>query len=678
MKHLRPVILILAVASLLVCIFSCGSKTKPPIDLVSEGYTLVYNGTSSDDVRFKTLLSSKLSREGINISSAKDTDASSEHEILLTNVAGRELASTIKGSYLSNVSEYIGAYAMRVSDGKLYLSASCVEAEAIIIDQLLSYKSGAGELSVPGDLDVFVYFDLAEYRESGAIETFKAADLMKMTDLVSITAGGEPFIELEKGKYNYDFGASGITDSSSFEGIELDIKTFHPEMSYSLSVTQNRITILVTARNGSTQKEYQIDLKQASEYDVPSEIVHRDGAKGVLTLTSDDADPRTADFFATEIVPKYSSFKVTIAMPTRDVAELELRGDMWLMDDDGKYIGLTYLKNSYNSSIPGSVFKKASSYPTMIDFWKKILDVSGGAIEIASHSHTHANCGTSDEANGKFPHGNVIKELHASAQILQDLLGQDTPVFVCPGGTIGMSSDYFNQLIQSDNTYIGMRKTSGDPPLPNATSPKLNTVNKFKTQSERYNIGTILVNSYTAAFNSNKTGFLPDTATRTQRLNAGVGAWTNYVDLAIKNGGWASIGFHSIVPDNTNASGYSVYDSQVIALMDYVQPLVDSGELWLGSFAEVTKYYFEWSSAELSTKVVNNTVEIRLTDGEEDERFDVALTVKVTIPYLWESALLSTGGVTTELEIHTDTDGTHFVYANVVPGDSVSTITPAN
>ncbi len=72
-----------------------------------------------------------------------------------------------------------------------------------------------------------------------------------------------------------------------------------------------------------------------------------------------------------------------------------------------------------------------------------------------------------------------------------------------------------------------------------------------------------------------------------------------------------------------------------MALMEYVKPYVESGDLWLASFSEAAKYYFEWSSAKLTT-----------------------------------------GGKTADLEIHVDEDGSHFVYANIVPSANISTIRP--
>ena len=448
-----------------------------------------------------------------------------------------------------------------------------------------------------------------------------------------------------------------------------------------LTSEEGAIVITLTSADGKTTKEYRINMKEKpiEITSTSAEIVNKNGAKGVLTLISDDGDQRTSDFFYTEIVPTYNSFKITIALPTKKVASLSKTADgkAWLMNEDGDYV-LTVLPNEYRSQIAGSLFASNKNYATMVDFWNKITDT--GAIELASHSHTHAAWGVTDEYNSPYPAGNVIKELHASAQILRDLLGQESHFILRPGGHEDLTSAYFYNLVETDDTFIGMRGSNGAPPLPGVTSAngaKLNTIEKFQKADGRLRIATLLVRGYEAAFNEAGTGFATASgASSADCIAAGISAWTQYVDYAMQYGSWASIGFHAVVPDSTaTASGYAVFDSQVKALMDYVEPLAESGELWLASFSDAAKYYFEWSSATVSaTTYGDERVEVTLTDREEDERFDEPLTVKVTVPDGWRKAELESYGVTTELTVHTAEDGTRFVYANILPGEGVSTV----
>lgn len=421
---------------------------------------------------------------------------------------------------------------------------------------------------------------------------------------------------------------------------------------------------------------------------VSAEIVNKNGAKGVLTLTSDDGDQRTSDFFYTVIAPKYDSFKITVAIPTAKIADIALASDgKSYRINNGKYSFSVARDNVYKSTISGSPFK-SGSYATLSDFWLKVTDT--GVIELASHSHTHGPWPDTDELvlSGNsvvWPAGSVTKEIRASAQYLRNKLKQETPFIFRPGGSFMTKevSTYFKSAVAADSTYLGMRSSNGAAPFKadgdkSANSAKLNTVSKFKTVAGRMTIATILVRAYEAGFDSTGNAFATTSSSSKAAVKAaGISAWTQYVDYAMQYGQWASIGFHSVVSDSATASGYQVYDWQVKALMDYVQPLVDSGDLWLASFADAAKYYFEWSSAEVSAKNYGDEyIEVALTDKEEDERFDEALTVKLSIPDSWSSANLTTDGKTVALEIHTDADGSRFVYANIVPSDSVSVVRP--
>ena len=502
--------------------------------------------------------------------------------------------------------------------------------------------------------------------------------------LTSITIAGVEIEGVSPDVFEYEMyydPATGMPGAS-----KVSCTTTDPKAKTTVLVSNGVAKISVFDPSMKNKKEYRITMKVMEGVASDAEIVNKNGAKGVLTLISDDGDQRTSDFFYTVVAPKYDAFKITVALPTYKVASLSTTADgkAYLMDDNGNYV-LTVKSNDYDSAISGSVFT-SRAYPTMVDFWKKATD--NGQIELASHSHSHgSNWGYNDDIgyneNGsvKYPAGSVLKELRASAQILRDLIGQDSPFIMRPGGTFWENADrdYFYDLVETDDSFIGMRTSNGSAPAVGATSAsgaKLNTPEKFQNSDGRLKIATILVRGYEAAFDETGKAFKTTSAsTGAECIAAGVSAWEQYVDYAIQYGAWASLGFHSVVADSTQGSGYQVYDSQVLALMDYVQPLVESGDLWLPTFAEAAKYYFEWSSAELSA-VTHGTdrVEITLTDKENDPRFDEELTVKVTVPSEWTSAELDSYGVKTALEIHTAEDGTHFVYADILPGDGVSVI----
>lgn len=64
-----------------------------------------------------------------------------------------------------------------------------------------------------------------------------------------------------------------------------------------------------------------------------------------------------------------------------------------------------------------------------------------------------------------------------------------------------------------------------------------------------------------------------------------------------------------------------------------------------------------------TSSYTNGKVKVTLTDSENDETFNMALTVKVNVPGTWESAVC--GGEA--LEVHVNSNGSRYVYVNIVP-----------
>jgi len=657
-----------------------GSDGGDSLNLGS-GYTIVYNRASDSDERMEAMVKEGIAEIGGKVDSNPNKLKSFDKEIILGGVDFKEETKALAKDLEANTNDLLGAFAVRTIGKKVFVYASCPEAEKLAVDTLFSYTSD-GKLILPVDLDVTTYFNLYEYKSTGELLTVSDG-VEGVAEPVCVKIKDTP-VPLAFGKYDYQM-SSEPTEAFPTEE-EIEVLLYSDGMSYDISYSGKSVVITVNSKDGENSNEYRFTYGFEDEYTVSSTIVNKNGAKGVLSMISDDGNQRTADFFYTVVAPRYSSFKISIAAITNNIASLKASADgkAWLMDDDGNYV-LQIRSNSYVSMINGSVFTGSAAHPTQVDFWNQIT--SGGQIEIISHTHTHGLCGTTDEQNGSYPAGNVIKEIRASAQILRDLLGQNSPFIARAGGAFWPNDEafrsYFYNLVSDDPSFVGMRTSSGNPPLPGASSTKLNSPEQFADAFNRLNIGCLLVKGNMAAFNADGTGFaFPSGGKIRDVIEAGVGAWTNYVDLAIKNGKWASIAFHSVFDDTRTSNmsdGYEVADSQVIAFMEYVQPLVDSGDLWVGSFSEVAEYYFQWSTAEVSARAYGDErVEVTLTDREEDARMDSELTVKVNVPGNWTAAELDSYGAKTPLEVHVDDNGECFVYANILPGDGVSVIRPAN
>ena len=152
-------------------------------------------------------------------------------------------------------------------------------------------------------------------------------------------------------------------------------------------------------------------------------------------------------------------------------------------------------------------------------------------------------------------------------------------------------------------------------------------------------------------------------------MAAGVEYWTNYIDEAVKMGGWAAFCFHNIRDDShTETTGHFVYQSQADAVFKHSDDLAKENKVWVANFTDACLYMFERSTAEVNAYIADDgSVVVSLDDKEDDEVFTMPLTVKVALPEGKTSAKLGETTLSTFTE-----DGTSCVYVDIVPGNSVT------
>ena len=97
--------------------------------------------------------------------------------------------------------------------------------------------------------------------------------------------------------------------------------------------------------------------------------------------------------------------------------------------------------------------------------------------------------------------------------------------------------------------------------------------------------------------------------------------------------------------------------------MRYLFSYTDRDDVWVANYSEASKYYTEWSTARVDIQNVDGKLILTLTDNENNDVFDEALTVKVTVPSNWTECLVD--GV--EAEVIKTELGESFVYVSVVP-----------
>ncbi len=420
-------------------------------------------------------------------------------------------------------------------------------------------------------------------------------------------------------------------------------------------------TVTITSSDGSSETTYTITFKALGDpenFEPSAQIVNKNGTDAVVSYVIDDGYEDTATF-AKSMLLKYNNLSFSFAIWTKDFATLQEAtdssdGKKYYVMDNGKY-----------------VYSAVNQYK--INYWNDILNGVGDRAEIVSHTHTHAPWGVNDDG-GEYtyvdnsnnikqltvPKGSFTKEFYASQQIISDLfpqmrnvaliepgIGVKTTDYVSPEGQIIPTyHTYFKQLLSEaieNNRYIGSRST-------------------FHTTSNYENYVIQKEQLQDINFRMQIPGFMV-------RPDDPVFFWTDYIDAAIEKGGWAPFCIHEI--DSTPSGRWYISENDAEELFKYT----NDKNVWVATFTDALLYYIEWGTAEVTSTYDKeaNRIQITLTDQEEEnDIFNMPLTVKVSVPTIWKS--VSDG--TNEIDVKVNADGSKYVYVDVVPDAEPVYLTP--
>ena len=324
------------------------------------------------------------------------------------------------------------------------------------------------------------------------------------------------------------------------------------------------------------------------------------------------------------------------------------------------------------------------------EFWQDILFDTNA--EIINHSFTHGFWGTNDDGgtfeyvkNGEstvtlselMPKGSSTKEIYASKQILEELFPNNISInstalsFINPGiaiktvdhkrsdgSVVTTYKTYFNEVLKKayDNgELIGSNATFGatyDPSLDLST--KVVTKDNFSTYESRMAIPRYMVEHY----NANPEGL----------VNDDISNWTDYIDSAIDLNGWACFCIHMMI-EKESANGHNITEAQAEKLFKYAL----DNNVWVATNTDAILYFSEWSTSSVSAEYTDGKINVTLTDNERDDVYNMALTVKVSVPDNWQSA---TDGADT-YEVLKDSNGVSYVLVDIVPDSGVVTLCSA-
>ena len=549
--------------------------------------------------------------------------------------------------------EIVGYYSVEYKDGKLYVTASDAESLVAAKDAIMSYAWKSG-ITVPKSINDKKLFNKMDYR-AGKLTVYTDAEAAALPFLTSIMLDGEviegfsPTLELYTVKKTADTYPT-VTALALADGAEITIDA---------PTAENLGIATVSVKVGEASKSYSVVFYESIST-ADAEIVIKNGAEGTICFVIDDGGEETATFMLENILgkPGYENVTATFALITKKVATLKQGTDedgnlVWQTDDDGRYV---------YDEISGK-----------FDFWKRILNT--GKAAIISHTHTHTYPGENDgggvfnyqKNNGTYaktdnlPINNIIMEHRAAKQIVEDISGEESYCLITPG--VGAPTPTFVSRSILKNGYLLARGTfgAGSATISTKFADYVYFAEDLLTESRRRSVQAYMVEHYA----SSGTNITDEDSSNRECLNAGIDNWTAFIDKALELGGWASFCIHEIRPDTYTGGDHHIYQSQAKELFAYANSVSDRA--WIATYDDAARYYMAWAYASTKAEIIDGRIiTVTLDSTSDDERLDVALTVKVKLPGSWLGATQSGS----ELEIHYDERGSAYVLVDLLAGES--------
>ena len=151
--------------------------------------------------------------------------------------------------------------------------------------------------------------------------------------------------------------------------------------------------------------------------------------------------------------------------------------------------------------------------------------------------------------------------------------------------------------------------------------------------------------------------------------NTSMDVMKSWIDKCLTNDHiWLVLVFHGV--DNF---GWEPKTAQELeTYFTYIKEKED--DLWVATFADVTKYIRERKSIEITSVLEDETIVLTLSSDLDTTLYDVPLTFKTYVPRSWKAAKVVKGEkeIASDLEISKDDQGCYIIYkASPVAGEMV-------
>ncbi len=624
-----------------------GDNVTPPpadaIDLGSDGFTFFCKGTDADVALSFENLTYRI-KEALGTSPA-----------IAASEAEASLIFGLDGDPLGSEADVVGRYSIYAEGGKIYVTASDAEALDAAKDALFAYGTTGG-IYLPRDLNETALFNKLDYR-LGKLTLYTLTEATHLPLLSGIAVDG-----LDIPAFNPNVGTYAIKlRGSEYPTVSASALSADAEVSIVQASEQTLGIATVTVECNGIGTNYTVAFYNEIST-TATEIVNKNGAEGTICFVIDDGTESTAKFMLDNILGKagYENIVATFALITRKVANLETDYDsegnlVWKTDENGNYV-YTEIGNNF-------------------DIWEQIVATGKGFL--ISHTHTHTYPGDND-SGGTFrykkndgtyantsvlPINNIVMEHRAAKQIVETIGDSETYCLVTPG--VGAPTPTYVSRSILRNGYLLARGTFG------ATDSSVNSklanyifhADDLLTESRLRSVPAFMIEH----FNSSPDVITTSSSTNEECLAAGIKNWTDFMDLALANGGWASFCLHEIRPDTYTGGDHHIYESQAKELFAYANAYGERA--WIARYDDAARYFLAWAYATPNATVIDDKlIVLSLDTTTGDERLAVPLTVKVKLQNSWLGVTLDGE----ELEIREEENGTRYVLVDLVPGNSVT------
>lgn len=257
--------------------------------------------------------------------------------------------------------------------------------------------------------------------------------------------------------------------------------------------------------------------------------------------------------------------------------------------------------------------------------WDEYKAYTAEGHEIASHTVTHARLAVLDEVN-------LLYELEQSKADIQKYLGEEyTFSAECPYGT-----ENERVMEYAHKVYPSLRNR-----MPETYLEELNRGSKKQPgESEKEYVQW-------------QRGPLTDITMDEMK---------SWVDTCIVNDNiWLVLVFHGI----DGVGWESKTGDELEEYFSYMNEKED--DLWIATFADVTKYIRERKNAVVSSKVEDDNIVVNISSDLDPEVYDIPVTLKTYVPSTWKNAVINIENQP-ELKVQQDEQGA-FVLYSVVPNE---------